>query len=129
MCLRVINRDPNNLRYKNGKPKFKNGKMTAYKVLQTDYAGGLRTPYRHTTVEPGWLIAQGPCRGIYNIKKGAIHVYKDKKSVYTDNVTTIPVTCLEEDFIASGIVDIAFKKIYISKRNYNKALKKVKKIR
>lgn len=79
------------------------------------------TPYRYTAIEAGWLKAEFPIERVTvkngyasasRIEGGAIHAYigDDKLSPAYE---TLDCWAYAEDYIASGNVDICFKKIWI----------------
>jgi hypothetical protein len=144
MCLRVVSRE---LPKKLIKP---NGRITVYKVLDLTEAGNLHTPYQFYQVKVGkWFKAKG--RTIFNQERvwvpttwhwngsvltpgyyqytsnydlhgGAIHAYIKRPKLKHDFI--VKCEALPKDFIAIGVNDIAFKKIYISKRAVKEAWEK-----
>lgn len=125
MCLDIYSRSETDLN-----KKFKNNKVTFYKVLVYD-EGGLITPFQKTIVKPGFFEALNPLNKnslpYCSVTSGAIHVYTNKKMAL-DNACSyeivIPVICHKKDFLAMGTLgDACFTKVFIRKKDYEKALK------
>lgn len=130
MCLVIKHKDPNKL-------PFKNGRLTAYKVLRVNEFSELVPVYRHRFIYiQGFNKAFGKLeinidydqdRMRQIINGGAIHVCLSKNSTksHTDiKDVVVPVTCYKKDFIALGKYgEACFSQVYLTKENYRKALK------
>lgn len=130
MCLEITNTDPNKLN-----KKFKKGKITFYKCIRVhSVTNRIYTQFQNTKVKPGFLKAK-PKLNIASVESsayiehGAIHVYTNKKYAldqanFMRGEVIIPVVCYKKDFIAQGYNnDACFSKIFISEKDYNKALR------
>lgn len=132
MCLYVTSKTKKRL-------KFKNGKITLYKMLYyEDGKDMIVTPYRYTPVpRAGYFKAVGNPYFYYEFYKqslgyGAIHVFTSRKRAlrsarrYPTNII-VRVVCLEKDLIAEGEdSEAAFSKIFIPKAELDMAKKVVK---
>lgn len=109
----------------------KTGKIRCWKVLNIgeDY---LASMWYHRTWSPGpnnsdskeaYLGLRARVRN-HRVSRG-IHVYTDKKRAMGHTQVwqeTVPVTCYMQDLVAGGDSgEAVFKKVYLSKRAYNKA--------
>lgn len=128
MCLDIYS-----IKVKDLNKKFKNNKVIYYKVVYKHFMSNyLSTPFQGTTINSGYFIADPVtdkrilCRSSY-ISSGAIHVYTTKKIALKEadfNDVVIPVICNKKDFIAIGQDgDACFTKVFIRKKDYEKALK------
>lgn len=132
MCLEIKSIDPNKLN-----KKFKNGKVILYKAVKINRPWKnpyLTTPFQDVKIKAGFFRAKYPCPQKYMkfrtaITSGAIHVYTNQKyalnmvdTEYSEVI--IPVICYQKDFLAVGkYSDACFTKIFIRKKDYEKALK------
>lgn len=111
-------------------PKIKkNGRITVYKMVDKR-DGKIVTPFQGRKVNSGWLRA-GNGRIPKNIRfddeieAGAIHCLENKKEAKeraaNDGSFLLECEAYAKDFIARGQYnDLAFKKIYISKKQLDK---------
>lgn len=132
MCLVIKHRDPNKL-------PFKNGRLTAYKVLRVNQFSELVPVYQYRFIyNPGFNKAIGKVEIEFDydfvkditreiINDGAIHVCLSKNSTKSHadiRCVVVPVTCYKKDFIAFGKYgEACFSQVYLTKENYKKALK------
>lgn len=129
MCLVIKHRDPNKL-------PFKNGRLTAYKVLRVNQFSELVPVYQSKfRYNPGFNKAIGKVEIEFDyqdkirkmINGGAIHVCLSKNSTKSHadiRCVVVPVTCYKKDFIAFGKYgEACFSQVFLTKENYRKALK------
>ena len=120
MCLNVVLRNPKSLR-------FKNGRITLYKIVKNNNPYYLTTPYKRCKLVTGYNYARGIISSGGVIGSGAIHVFTNKKNALYNALTyrnqvVIPVICYKKDFIAKGNnVDACFTRIFITKKVYEQA--------
>jgi len=141
MCLRIKSLDVNRIKWK------KNNTATVYKALKLvneykyfpknkrkDFIEGsvLSSPIFYFKFVPGENSANGAYDINYSyyllgeIGRGAIHVFTNKKIAKREfpNKIIVELTVKRKDFIAYGEKSQAcFKKVFLSKKNYQKALK------
>lgn len=130
MCLEIRSKNSDRLN-----KKFKNGRVILYKVVnRIDKV--LYTPFQSFLVGSGFLEAIRPLTKddvskMSTIFSGSIHVHTNKKSALAsvndclDGIElVIPVICYKKDFLAVGHnEDACFTKVFIRKKDYEKALK------
>lgn len=126
MCLTVNSLVPKRI-------KFVNGRATVYKCFMRDN-NSLRSPlFSNFKFQPGSNVAKGRSRKTYrkwqSIHGGAIHCCVSKRSILemwnsrSNDYVIVPLTVFQSDFIAEGINgDAAFKKVFIKKADYEKAV-------
>lgn len=110
----------------------KNGKkITCYKVLRV-IGNTLESPYFGEEYKPGWNvsdrceIAQGAKEQEYHEVYKGIHVFTSKKVAKEDVLNgriVVPVTCYAKDFVGAGCCEAVFMKVFLSRKDYDKALK------
>lgn len=117
MCLHVVSRDPNKL-------KWKNGKLKVYKVMR-QFGNNLKAVYRSFTYKRGLNIAKGRISAKDTISEGAFHVcltLNAAKYHWEPDCVILQLTVNKKDFIALGLEEATFTKLYISQKMYRKAI-------
>ena len=130
---------------KSVKKRFKNGRMVCYKILKKSW-GCLYSPYHNLYWNFGNINSDRYDKIIVNeCVFNGIHVHSTvrsaekfiKKNLYYSYYIIVPVICKEKDFIAAGYSDCptlrnshdtidnqaVFTKVYLRKKDYQKALK------
>ncbi len=125
-------------RMKKRRDKNPNAFCFRYKVLELDIENwnivGLQSPYvKKYKWKVGFNLAQGTSSG-YRILAGSIHTGSNKREIKSRCLHTYPtrvlvqVKCYLKDFIASDTENYeAWKQVYLTKKEYNRAIKLAKK--
>ena len=131
MCL-ATNPIRNQQLLNDGKKVYKFYKFLALKGSR------LVAPYRGTKYASGWKKAKNcvkPDFDRYQEIRPGIHLYEEKSKAqakidarYSFNTTRLEVavefTCYKTDLLGVGYDEVAFKKVFLTKREYNRALRK-----
>lgn len=112
--------------------KHRNHKtVTVYKVLVNNN-GILISPYYYTQYLPGWIKSNSRAKlqskDLREINKG-IHVFINKKSaelLASYGRVYVKMTANLEDLICVGDNDAVFKKVYLSQKEYERAVEENK---
>lgn len=103
-------------------------------ILKYDNSGLLHfvTPYQRTKISPGWFISNSR-RKKYSLKNEeigrGIHVFNSKTERWLNRIY-LKVKAYIKDLIGvdNHFGELCFKKIHISKTEYNKVLKRYEKL-
>jgi hypothetical protein len=104
----------------------KNGYLMLYKTVKLNENNILSRNYYHKW-KVGWNKADSVDIGL-EIKHG-MHVYINREEARNSNAsytTIIRVKCLKSDLVAAGWHSATFKKVWLDKTEYDRALKALK---
>lgn len=132
MCLQIYDRTNEAFLQKTKKTKRKY--VTRYKIVEKRDGRGLVSPVYDTfTYKPGYNKSSSTAKTCVSRKSGVIekgiHVcnsLQDAKNhwlMQRTNSIIVKVRCMVEDFIACDNSDSVFKGVYLSEKEYRRALK------
>lgn len=93
------------------------------------FGGELISPFYAHIWKPGWNKARGEIKKIRTVSiyihEGVIHVYnrKPKIGLAYSRTRILKVRGYEKDFVASGYGESCFKKVYVTKKDYEECRK------